>query len=310
MNTIIRSFSAVAVGTCLLATGPARAQTFPNSNLDTWATRTTSVSTGVDAPTNWVTLDDLAAAELKQRLPFSTGTVTKAPTARTGPFAAQLQTQTFFGDPIPGIILVGSSVNGGMGGIPFTGRPAALQFYYQLSGPRAVADSAGVIVQLTRRVNRTQVIIARTFYFLPALAATYTLATVPLTYTSGMAPDSLFLGFSSGFAENITVGTVLRVDDITFTGTATATRDAALAASIGLAPNPSPDGRYTFSAAEPALLAAPLVVLDATGRVVRRETAPLRPVATRALDLSDLPAGVYTVQLFTPRGLVTRKLIR
>ncbi|WP_375417697.1 T9SS type A sorting domain-containing protein, partial [uncultured Hymenobacter sp.] len=80
---------------------------------------------------------------------------------------------------------------------------------------------------------------------------------------------------------------------------------------ISVWPNPSPDGRYVLGATEPALLAAPLTVLDATGRVVRREDAPGRSaVATRALDLSGLPTGIYTMQLATPRGLVTRKLVR
>ena len=59
----------------------------------------------------------------------------------------------------------------------------------------------------------------------------------------------------------------------------------------------------------PALLAAPLTVLDATGRVVRRELGAA-PAAARSLDLSALPVGVYTVQLLTTDGLVTRKLAR
>ncbi|WP_310397019.1 T9SS type A sorting domain-containing protein [Hymenobacter sp.] len=308
MEIVLRFLLAAVAGTSLL--GAAQAQTFSNSTLDTWATRTTAVSTGVDAPTNWLTTDDLLAEEIGQRLPFSTGTVTKAPTARTGPFAAQLQTQSLGGEVIPGILLLGASYNNGNGGTPFTGRPANLQFYYQLSGARAVADSAAAVVQFTRRVGGASVVVAEALYFFPALATTYTLATVPLTYTSGLAPDSLFLAFVSGSVENSTAGTTLTVDDIAFTGTVTATRDAALAAAIGVAPNPSPDGRYTISAAEPTLLAASLVVLDATGRVVRREEAPPRAAATRALDLSGLPAGLYTVQLFTPRGVVTRKLSR
>ena len=56
-------------------------------------------------------------------------------------------------------------------------------------------------------------------------------------------------------------------------------------------------------------MAAPLSVLDATGRVVHREAAP--PLATaRLLDLHDLPPGIYTVQLLTAQGLVVRKLLR
>ena len=110
-------------------------------------------------------------------------------------------------------------------------------------------------------------------------------------------------------ANNVNAGTILRIDDISFTGTATATRNPQLNAALSAAPNPSPDGRYLLQGLAPALLAAPLTVLDATGRVVRREEAP--PLATsRLLDLHDLPSGMYTVQLFTARGMVVRRLLR
>ena len=230
-----------------------------------------------------------------------------------GPFAAQLQTQNLPGrGPIPGLMFLGNSLSGAAdlaGGLPFTARPANVQFYYQLSGARALPDSAAMAVQLTRQVNGRAQVIAEARLLFTSLAATYALVTVPLRYRSGLTPDSVSLAFTSGGAKQINVGTVLRIDDIAFTGTVAATRDAALQAALTLWPNPSPDGRYALAGLEPALLAAPLAVLDATGRVVRREPAT-RPAATRPLDLSALPTGLYTVQLFTPAGLVTRKLSR
>ena len=310
MKTLLRSLLlAAAAGTGLLATA-AQAQTFPNSTLDTWAIRSTAVPSGVEAPANWQTTDDLIAPVAPFPLPSSTNTVTKTTTARGGAFAAQLQTTNYLGlVDLPGLLLLGADYNGGDGGIPFTGRPANLQFYYRLSGPQAVADSAAVLVQLTRRVNGAFTLVAEGRYFIPALAAAYTLGTVPLRYVSGLAPDSAFVIIGSGFADTITPGTRLLVDDLAFTGTATATRDAALNAAFTAAPNPSPDGRFVLQGLAPALLAAPLTVLDATGRVVRRELGAA-PAAARSLDLSALPVGVYTVQLLTTDGLVTRKLVR
>jgi hypothetical protein len=64
---------------------------------------------------------------------------------------------------------------------------------------------------------------------------------VPLQYASALAPDSVSMVFFPGNTQQVTVGSVLRVDEIAFTGTAT--RDAALT----VAPNPSPDGRYQLS---------------------------------------------------------------
>ena len=305
MNLSLRLLAAAVVAASLLA-APARAQTttFPNSTLDTWVMRT-----GYEAPANWLTTDDITGGG------FSTNTVVKTPVAHGGPFAAQLQTQSIAGvTQFPGILVLGNSLNRtstGLGGLPFTARPRSLQFYYQLTGPRAVADSAYMLVLLTRRASGSQapLLIAAGRHNFIAPASSYTLVTVPMQYISPLAPDSVAMLFVSGSATVVTVGTVLRIDDITFTGTATATRDAALHAALAIAPNPSPDGRYQLSSTEPSLLAAPLSVLDATGRVVRHEEAP--PLATaRVIDLHDLPPGIYTVQLLTAQGLVVRKLLR
>ncbi|MFC7668097.1 T9SS type A sorting domain-containing protein [Hymenobacter humi] len=133
------------------------------------------------------------------------------------------------------------------------------------------------------------------------------MATIPITYSNATIPDSLHLSFTSSAANRPTVGTVLFVDDITIGTAITATRDAALAAALTVWPNPSSDGRFTLQTTDPALLAAPLLVQDATGRVVYRDETP-KPAAARTLDLSSLARGLYTLQLFTAKGLVTKKL--
>ena len=310
MKTLLRTLLAAAAA-ALMTQAPAQAQTavFPNSNFENWATRN-----GTEAPTNWQTTDDIVELVLGLRIP--TGTVTKSTTAHGGAFAVQLQTQLFLGQSeVPGEIILGTSFHGGSedlpGGQPFTARPASLQFYYQLSGGNPAKDSAGAFVQLIRRVNGQSVVVAQGERYYTTPTAGYTLATIPLDYLSTLAPDTVVMAFTSGTAA-LTVGTTLLVDDISFVGTATGTRDAANALALQVAPNPSPDGRYRLSSTEPGLLAAPLVVLDAAGRQVRREAA-LRPgqaLAERPLDLSELPVGVYSVQLLAPTGTVTRKLIR
>ena len=309
MKTLLRFLLTAVAGAGLLApTTQAQAQTFSNSTLDAWVTRN-----NIETPVNWQTIDTEIASQVPVPVP---PTVTKTAVVRTGPFAAQLATQNILGVvTLPGVMILGNSSNGGgdiPGGLPFTARPAALQFYYQLSGPRAVADSAYMAVELTRLVNGNVEVVAEGEHYFRALAGSYTLVTVPLRYRSALAPDSASMGFTSGVATNVTAGTTLRIDDIAFTGTATATRNAVLNAAFNAAPNPSPDGRYLLQGLAPALLAAPLTVLDATGRVVRREpaSAPAAAGTTRALDLSALPAGIYTAQLFTADGLVTRKLAR
>ncbi|MBJ6111437.1 T9SS type A sorting domain-containing protein [Hymenobacter sp. BT523] len=304
MKTLLLALRAGLAGIGLALATPATAQTVPNGNFSTWATRN-----GVETPTGWLTTDDLLGGF------FSTGAVAKTTTANSAPYAAQLQTVSLPGGAsFPGLLILGSTLRtsaGLPGGVPFTARPRNLQFYYQLQGSQALSDSAAMVVLLTRRLNGTTTVVAGGAYDFRALASSYTLATVPLQYSSGLAPDSVFMVFYSGQARTVTAGSVLRIDDISFSGTATATRDAALAAPLSIAPNPSPDGRYRLSSPDAAVLTAPLSVFDATGRLVRREAPAPRPGAPeRALDLSELPAGIYSVRLDTPYGLLTRKLVR
>ena len=215
-------------------------------------------------------------------------------------------------------------------GAAFTARPAAMRLYYQLfTRPGlAGADSAFtavVDVKLTRWVNGKRKVIAQARQNVTKRTRAYKLFSAPLQYLSAATPDSVQIIFALDHKPTLdpksgrtkaNTGTIWRVDDISFTGAAAgsaapAQPAAALAATLSVFPNPSDDGRYELSATEPALLAVPLVVLDAHGLVVRRESALQSvPAGSRTLDLSGLPRGLYTVQFFTPSGLVTRRLSR
>ncbi len=308
MKVLLRTGLATSLLVATLAS--AQAQTIPNGGFETWALRNS-----VEAPTGWVTTDDVAAALVGTAF---TGTYTKVTDAHGGTYAARLESKnTLLGIVVPGAVGIGTKVGANValpGGIPFTGRPTMLQFYYKLSGPQPVAASDGAFAQvaLTRYVNGATQTLATARQVFTTVTSTYVLAQVPLTYTSSATPDSVHLVLSSGAIITATAGpvagTVFQVDDVSFTGTATATRDAALSAALTVAPNPSPDGRYLLHA-PPTLLAGALAVTDATGRVVRREAALTTSAPTRALDLSGLAAGFYTLQLVADQGLVTKKLV-
>jgi len=308
MKALLRTGLATSLLVATLAS--AQAQTIPNGGFETWALRNS-----VEAPTGWVTTDDVAAALVGTAF---TGTYTKVTDAHGGTYAARLESKnTLLGIVVPGAVGIGTKVGSDVtlpGGIPFTGRPTMLQFYYKLSGPQPVAASDGAFAQvaLTRYVNGATQTLATARQVFTTVTSTYVLAQVPLTYTSSATPDSVHLVLSSGAIITATAGpvagTVFQVDDVSFTGTATATRDAALSAALTVAPNPSPDGRYLLHA-PPTLLAGALAVTDATGRVVRREAALTTSAPTRALDLSGLAAGFYTLQLVADQGLVTKKLV-
>ena len=318
MKKLLLSALTAAVGLATLA--PAAAQTtFTNSNLETWETRN-----GVEAPANWLTTDDIVRA--LSPIAFQTGTVTKTTDAHGGNFAARLESKAIpLVGVVPGVLVLGQdlgpdpqALNTNGNGVPFTGRPAELQFYYKLTGASAATDSASVVVQLAKSIDGQSESVADTVLVLTP-SAEYRLVRLPLNYYLPDAPDTLRLAFLSGQAvdllglsgSGIHAGTALQIDDISFMGVATPTR-AALAATGGLTvfPNPSAGGTFTLHAPDPALTAAAYTVFDATGRVVARAAAATpAPGATRTIDLHEQRAGLYTLLLQTARGPLSQKLV-
>ena len=308
MKTLTLSLLAGVAGALL--TAPAQAQsTVANASFETWAGTP-------EKPTGWLTTDDVYTFVFGA--PVATGTVRKSATAHGGSFAAQLQTAT---DPVLGTnagnLILGSALSFGPNfelehiGQGFTARPTSLQFYYRLSG--ALTDSAGVALELTRRVNGQRVVVGyagqpnQPGYVLPALAATYTLATVPIQYVSSLEPDSVRIIFSSGNANDIMDGTTLLIDDLAFVGAALPTRAAAPAMAVQAYPNPSPNGRFTLQLPAPTS-AAEVHVTDALGREVAYQAWASTPRSSCSLDLSAQPAGLYTVRVQTAAGRAVHKI--
>ena len=300
-----------AASTFLFAS--AHAQTVANLNLETWVTRSGSVAGGVEAPTNWQTTDDVLSGTVGVTLPVGTATVTKTTDAHGGSYAARLETKNYplLGQNLPGGLALGTRFTdfGSLySGVPYTARPTQMQFYYKLSRPAGSADVGAVAVSLSRTTGgvSTDVVFAGQS-LLPA--ATYTLVSIPLTYTSSTTPDSLHIEFYSSASQAATAGTTLFIDDISFvTGTGTATRAGLLDAPVSVSPNPSADGRFLLHSPEPALLAAPFTVTDMAGRVVL-QSPTASPATSRTIDLGTHAAGLYTLQLQTDRGTVVRKLV-
>lgn len=303
-------YACLVLASLLMSTAPAQAQAIANLNFETWATRN-----GADAPVNWRNSDDFLLGILQQ-LGYPggyllTGAVTKTTIAHGGTYAANLTTQTapLLGVPFPGVAILGSKLGPELlGGAPYTTRPAQLQFYYQYTGP--AADSATAIVLVTNTVNGQVNPLGQGVQILAPTTGTYTLASVPIAYSSSVTPDSVRILFLSGNARTTTVGSSLKIDDVALVGTALATRaDAILQEKLAVAPNPSTDGRFSLSAPDaPTLTSAPLTVLDMTGRIVLRQPALSVPNSTRELDLSSLRAGIYLLRLDSKDGTIVRQL--
>ncbi|PJJ48088.1 T9SS type A sorting domain-containing protein [Hymenobacter chitinivorans] len=285
----------------------ASAQTLPNGNLETWVTRGTAL-----APTGWATFDDVL---ISLGFPIPTGTTSRSTDKHGGQYAALLENKAnpLLGVTFPGVLIIGSSADLNAdfpGGVPFTARPANMQFYYKLTGAAAATEMAAAQVVLTRWNGSESVIIAAGGTDL-APAANYTLQTIPLDYESSAAPDSIRILFASSTQDAPTVGSALLIDDVVMTGTALATVNAARNAAITVSPNPSNTGLFTLSTSRDASWTrSAYTVTDIAGRVVLRgAAAPVNASGQRTVDLRGQRAGLYTLRLDTPEGPVVHKLL-
>ncbi|WP_400194212.1 T9SS type A sorting domain-containing protein [Hymenobacter sp. B81] len=287
------------------------AQQLPNGGLENW----TSNPLRGNVPQGWLTADDLIGAAFGITVP--TATTLRSTDRRSGNFAARLETKTVAllqNALVPGGLIIGSKINlgrGQHGGVPFSTRPANMEFYYRLSGVNLDQDSAYVNVILTRTVNGViEPLASGELYLKQAQAASaFTRTTVPLLYGSSAAPDSIRIFFTSGAGETLNPGTAFIIDDVAMTGTATATRDNK-STVLSVYPNPSTGGLFTIDARqEPALLKASLTVTDITGRQVFAQAAPAGPSPTRTVDLRGQPSGIYTLRLTSRQGTSIRRLV-
>jgi hypothetical protein len=286
----------------LLWAGTAVGQnTLPNASFETWETRPLSN----ERPQGWFTADDIINQV----------------------FAAQLTPKTIStllgSRAVPSILLLGDRFRVSIldltdpsaladltrtRGIPYTGRPTQMSFWHKFAG--TTADQAQVILVLTKgNLNSGGRIVGSGTASFIAGNTTYTRFTMPITYASTEAPDSLRIGFVVGADQRFSSSAAYTVDDISLS-TVTATASPAVAAALNVYPNPSTNGLFSLASLQkPSVATAPLSVTDALGKVVLQQAAaPTSAANGRSLDLRGLPAGVYLLRLDTPEGIVVRKL--
>lgn len=329
MKNCLRAF---LCATALLWTGTISAQNaLPNSGFETWQTRPLSN----ERPEGWITSDDLIYQLLYPTLgiltPNATRLVTKSTSTHTGSFAAQLVPKrisivSLGSKDVPSVLLLGDRFRVTLPellgdpanlldisrsrGIPYTSRPTQMSFWYKFTGTSVDQTQAGLV--LTKgNVKTDGIVIGTADATLEVGGTTYKQFSLPITYTSTEAPDSLRLGFVVGGNQVFSSSAVFSVDDITFSTLATATTNPALAAALAVYPNPGANGVFSLaSLTKPSVATAPLSVTDAAGRVVfKQKAAPASAANGRVLDLHSLSAGVYTLRLDTPEGVVARKLV-
>ncbi len=139
---------------------------------------------------------------------------------------------------------------------------------------------------------------------------------VPVT-VSGPASPLALVGLTPNTAYNISVTAACAPPAVSAPSAALAIRTplagrgaalAALAALVGLYPNPAHRAATLTLPAEASRVAGQVRLLDALGRLAR--AVPLPAGTTRlALDLAGLPAGIYTVQVLAGSLALAKRLV-
>ncbi|MBO2008536.1 FG-GAP-like repeat-containing protein [Hymenobacter negativus] len=88
-----------------------------------------------------------------------------------------------------------------------------------------------------------------------------------------------------------------------------ATATAALAAQVGLYPNPATAAAFVELPAFLGRAAVAAELVDALGRTVRSQSLSAQGAAAHRLDLANLSTGVYTLHLRTSTGVIVKKLV-
>ncbi|RSK36229.1 T9SS type A sorting domain-containing protein [Hymenobacter metallilatus] len=279
-----------------------QAQGIPNGGMETWVPRGT-----LESPDGWYSSDELYGS---QGVPLALGTVTKSTDKQAGSFAARIESKTYFGAAFPALLLLGNRFRPstyGISGVPYSGRPRELRFWYKLS--TATNDTAGVYIVLTRGGGNAIQLIAGYADVLPPRTS-YGQVSLPLGYISAATPDTLRLFFVAGNGQATGTST-LYVDEVSLQGTVSATAPPRFQEALSIYPNPGAGGEFNLaSLAEPTVATAAFDVTDAAGRVVAQAPAvPLAQASGRHIELHGQPAGVYLLRLSTPEGLLVRKLL-
>jgi Secretion system C-terminal sorting domain len=229
--------------------------------------------------------------------------VTQSATAHGGSSALQGAVVSFAG--------ISSWPAWAMAYFPYNQRPGALTGYYQLNSVQS--DSLAIIVYLYTGAGGP---VAAGVFETAVNKNTYTQFTAPLEYVSAATPDSAYIWVITMAGQNDTlhVGTQFLVDDLAFTGSATAVEQAppSIPSSYALDQNypnpfnPSTSIRYELPSAGFVRLSVYNLLGQEVAVLVNQDQSAGAHEAR--FDASTLPSGVYLYRLSTGSFSDTKRM--
>ncbi|MCC7301056.1 MAG: T9SS type A sorting domain-containing protein [Bacteroidia bacterium] len=182
--------------------------------------------------------------------------------------------------------------------IPFTGRPAILNFAAKYA-PNGV-DTASVYVQMTKWNGASRDIIMEVW--VPINPSTsYNNYSIPLSssYQLSTLPDSISIGITASSGYYPRVNSELHIDNISFSGWVGIDENDDTA-PVTVYPNPVTESLTVDASALGTDLLA-LEIYDVNGKLVMNTS--LRNISSLTLDVRMLPAGTYSYTVRSTLGI-------
>lgn len=266
------------------------AQTLPNLGLEQWTNHTY-----YDQPDGvWATANSIVDL-LPSVIPPTT---TKSTDAHGGMYSAKMESKIW---PVANILMSGTLATGVFNnqssnpgtalkrGTPYTDRPSEFGGWYKSTSVQG--DSMIFYAWLTKWNGTARDTVGIALHKEYNTVASWTEFTLPFTYMSNDAPDSISIVFTSsagGEALQGQPGNSLWVDDIYLT-TSTGVMEVIMPEnSVKLGPNPAQDW-VSFHFEKP-VRSGSIQIFDAFGKQLRNEKLS---GSSKTIQLSDLPVGSY-----------------
>jgi hypothetical protein len=275
---------------CLLCCSGTFAQNVPNGGFENWT------SYGLfEYPDVWQTTDSFSIANGSHSVTKETSVI------HGGVYALKLTPFSYSLFSIPGAasngkINTSTPIPTIEGGSPDTVRHAKLQGWYQYAPLNN--DSCSVTVTLYKRNGSSRISVASGTFGTGVAASSYTPFEINLVYATADTPDSVLIIVYSSALGASHLGTVLWVDDFSFTGIVGIHEKSDPVNAIDVFPVPAThELNVVIDLTEP--LTTSFNIFDATGKKIMSH--PVRS-STEKIDVGELPDGIYFYSLVNDKG--------
>ena len=263
--------------------------TIPNAGFETW--------TDANTATSWTSVSLLTLHSM-----------TRSTDSHSGTYAAQLKTQTFLTQTVPGICDLGtidllSQAIGG--GTPFTGRPDTLKGFFKYTP--VGADSMLVLITFTKTNSGVPDTIGVGAITCSYTVSNYTEFAVPIYYNPAYTenPDTMNIILLSSVAATGGNGSTLLVDDLSLVYNPVGISENH-AVNYRIYPNPASD-HLTISTNDTKNIPVNVKIFNLTGQEVYNDN--YLNVSNHNINLSSFKEGMYFVKISSNNINKTEKVL-